>query len=124
MILFGNKIDKDKEEQQVTKEEAEKFAQENNLTYFENSAKTKEGIIEGFDYLINKAYESIKGKSVHEEEQNKVINLEENKEEKEENNSKEEIVEVTSGCFGRKKKKKKKGDIKNNNKNKSKEKAK
>ena len=124
MILFGNKIDKDKNEWKVTKEEAEKFAKENNLTYFETSAKTKEGIEEGFDYLINKVYENIIGNSVHEEEENKVINLEENKEEEKEENSKEEIVEVTSGCFGRKKKKKKKADKKNNNKNKNKEKAK
>ena len=54
MVLFGNKIDLEEEQRQIKKEEAEQFAQENNLIYFETSAKTKQGIVEGFDYLINK----------------------------------------------------------------------
>ena len=103
MVLFGNKIDLEEEQRQIKKEEAEQFAQENNLIYFETSAKTKQGIVEGFDYLINKAYEDIIRSMSHKEEENKVITLEENKDVEN-----EEIVEVKSGCFGKKKIKKKK----------------
>ena len=117
MVLFGNKIDVEEEQRQIKKEEAEQFAQENNLIYFETSAKTKQGIVEGFDYLINKAYEDIIRSMPHKEEENKVITLEENKDVEN-----EEIVEVKSGCFGKKKIKKKKVDKKSKNKNKEKSK--
>ena len=106
LVLFGNKIDKDKSTWEVTREEAEKFAQENNLAYFETSAKTKEGLDEGFAYLVNEAYEKIKGVNPNNEEakENNVIILE-NKEEEED--EKEEYEEVRTGCFGKKKKVKK-----------------
>ena len=61
IVLFGNKIDKKEDERQVTKEEAEKFAAENKLKYFEASAKLKIGITEGFDYIGNLAYEKYEG---------------------------------------------------------------
>ena len=68
IVLFLNKIDIEGEKKQIKKEEAEKFNQENNLIYFETSAKTKQGIEKGFDYIINKAYENIIVINVHIEE--------------------------------------------------------
>ena len=54
IILFGNKCDLP--ERQVTKEEAEIFAKQNNLPYFETSAKEKININEGFGKIANEAY--------------------------------------------------------------------
>ena len=54
IVLFGNKCDM--EEREVSKEEAEKFAKEHNLSYFETSAKTKININEGFSKVANEAY--------------------------------------------------------------------
>jgi len=54
LILFGNKCDL--AEREVTKEEAEKFAEENNLVYLETSAKAKININEGFKLIANDAY--------------------------------------------------------------------
>ena len=55
VVLFGNKADlKDKIE--ITSEEAKKYAEKNGLIYFETSAKTKQGINEGFSYIANQAY--------------------------------------------------------------------
>ena len=62
LVLFGNKIDKDKSEWKVTPEEIEKLVEDNKLTYFETSAKTKKGIIEGFDYIVNIAYDKVETK--------------------------------------------------------------
>ena len=55
IILFGNKCEL--EERAVTKEEAEKFAKENNIPYIETSAKSGINIDEGFSMIINDAYE-------------------------------------------------------------------
>ena len=56
VVIFGNMIDKDKEEWEVTSEEAKEVAKKLNLPYFETSAKTKQGINEGFSYIIEEAY--------------------------------------------------------------------
>ena len=48
-IIIGNKIDLSRE---VSKEEAEKFASENNVVYFETSAKDNKGIPESIRYLV------------------------------------------------------------------------
>ena len=58
IILFGNKIDMPRE---ITKEEAEKFAREHNLKYFETSAIQNIGIQEGFMEIINDAYDKFEG---------------------------------------------------------------
>ena len=50
IYLIGNRID---EEREVDKEEAMKFAKENNLRYFETSCKTGEGVEDFFNDLIN-----------------------------------------------------------------------
>ena len=111
LVLFGNKIDRDKDEWEVTKEEAKKFAEERNLTYFETSAKTKEGLKEGFSYIVNEAYEKIKGNS---NANNNVIVLENKEEENEGENNKDNVkqeveeIKTSTGCFGWRKKKKKK----------------
>ena len=111
LVLFGNKIDRDKDEWEVTKEEAKKFAEERNLTYFETSAKTKEGLKEGFSYIVNEAYEKIKGNS---NTNNNVIVLENKEEENEGENNKDNVkqeveeIKTSTGCFGWRKKKKKK----------------
>lgn len=55
-VLAGNKIDIKKD--QVTLEEAEKFASENGMLSFRTSAKTKEGIDNVFTELLNKIIES------------------------------------------------------------------
>ena len=61
LVLFGNKIDLDQSLRQVTPEEIKKFCNEKNLTYFETSAKTKQGINDGFNYIVNEAYEKAQG---------------------------------------------------------------
>ena len=111
LVLFGNKIDRDKNEWEVTQEEAKKFAEEKNLTYFETSAKTKVGLKEGFSYIVNEAYEKIKGNS---NANNNVIVLENKEEENEGENNKDNVkqeveeIKTSTGCFGWRKKKKKK----------------
>ena len=53
LILFGNKIDKDKSEWKVTNEEINKFVEEKKLNYFEVSAKHGIGIKTGINYIVN-----------------------------------------------------------------------
>jgi len=94
LILFANKIDLDKELWTIKEEEIIEFANEKKLVYFKTSAKTKEGINEGFAHIINDAYERIKARA--ENEQKIVLKQKESNE-----------VEEKPGCFGKKKKKKK-----------------
>ena len=61
LVLFGNKADLT-EKRQVTSEEAKKYAEDNKLVYFETSAKTKQGIFEGFSYIANQTYKRAKQK--------------------------------------------------------------
>ena len=100
LILLGNKIDIEKDQWQVTTEEAKAFAEKMKLPYFETSAKTKQGINEGFSYIVNETYEKVKGKN------NGNIDIEDDK------------PEEKSGCFGKKKKKNKNEDKKKKNKEK------
>ena len=58
IILFGNKIDLPRE---ISKEEAEKFARDHNLKYFETSAFQNIGIQEGFMEIINDVYDKFEG---------------------------------------------------------------
>ena len=51
ICLIGNKIDKENK-REVSKEEANKYAKENNFQYFEVSAKTGQGIKSLFDEVI------------------------------------------------------------------------
>ena len=105
LVLFGNKVDMDKEKWEVTKEEAEQYAKKMNLQYFETSAKTKQGLDEGFSFIVNKAYDTAKAQ------QGIIIDDDEQKEEED---------EYVNGCFGKKKKKKKKNKDKDGSKDKEK----
>ena len=105
LVLLGNKIDKIKEEWEVTKEEAEKYAKSLNLAYFETSAKTKQGLNDAFSFIVNKAYDKVKIQNG--------INLEEEEE-------KEDEYEYVNGCFGKKKRRKKKNKGKEGDKDKNK----
>ena len=71
IVLFGNKCDKD--ERVVTTEEIQKFVKENNLTYYETSAKIKKGYSEGFEKLANDAYDRYTGNTgIKLEDKNKI----------------------------------------------------
>ena len=61
VILLGNKVDNDNSKWEVTREEAQRFAKEKLLTYFETSAKLRQGINEAFEYIANVAYEKYEG---------------------------------------------------------------
>ena len=54
IILFGNKVDVDKEKWSLNEIEIGSFAKENNLEYFEISAKNRKGIDKGSSYLAKK----------------------------------------------------------------------
>ena len=57
IILFGNKIDIDKDKWEIISEEATKFAKEKGFAYFETSAKTKEKINQGILFITNRIYD-------------------------------------------------------------------
>ena len=59
IVLFGNKVDMDNYNLEITSEEASKFAKEKGFAYFETSAKTGQGINEGLSYLVNKIYDKL-----------------------------------------------------------------
>ena len=61
LVLFGNKADLNKETWEVTKEEAEEFAKNSNMKFFETSARTRQGIEEGFASIANDIYTRLKG---------------------------------------------------------------
>ena len=77
VIIVGNKIDKERE---VSQEDANNFAKENGITYFEVSAKTGEGVKESFIYIVNKCVQSKEEKG--EEMYNRKIDIKEEKEKK------------------------------------------
>ena len=52
IIIIGNKIDMEGM-RDITKEDASKFAKENNYKYFETSAKTGQGVDEAIRDLVN-----------------------------------------------------------------------
>ena len=55
-ILFGNKVDINKEKWAITEEEIEGFVKKEGLEYFDVSAKNKIGIVKGFNFLANTIY--------------------------------------------------------------------
>ena len=57
LYLIANKIDVESEVRQVTKEEAEKFANNKNAKYFETSALKNEGINEAFEEIFKDIYQ-------------------------------------------------------------------
>ena len=99
IVLFGNKNDNSKEKWQVTIEEAQEFAKNINLKFFETSAKTKFGINEGLSYIVNETYDKIE----------KMID---NKSNNFELNGIRNEYEYVNGCFGKNKRRKKKNKAK------------
>lgn len=60
IMLIGNKSDLERNKRQVTREEAERFAQENDIPLFmETSAKSAENVEEAFVKTAEKVYEKI-----------------------------------------------------------------
>jgi len=95
LILFGNKADEDQKKWQVTREEAERFAEKLNMKYFETSGYKKIGLQEGFSSIVNDIYNKYKGGK---EDIGGGGGVE----------IKKDDDEYVTGCFGKKKKKKKK----------------
>ena len=61
--MFANKIDLPKDKWEVTSEEISEFAQRYELVYFETSAITKKGIMEGISYIANEIYVKVENKN-------------------------------------------------------------
>ena len=60
IALFGNKSDEEISNWEVTNEEINELTKKYNLKYFEVSAKTKKGINEGFEYIVNEVYDQFR----------------------------------------------------------------
>ena len=60
LCLVGNKCDVSAEERKISKIQGENFAKENNMLFFETSAKTGEGVPELFVTIANKVFEVLK----------------------------------------------------------------
>ena len=57
IVLIGNKIDNENQ-RKISKEQGEKLANDYNVTFFETSAKTGQGINESVFYLVQKIVEN------------------------------------------------------------------
>ena len=57
LCLVGNKCDVSAEERKIPKIQGENFAKENNMLFFETSAKTGEGVTDLFVTIANKVFE-------------------------------------------------------------------
>ena len=60
LCLVGNKCDVSAEERKIPKIQGENFAKENNMLFFETSAKTGEGVTDLFVTIANKVFELLK----------------------------------------------------------------
>ena len=60
LYLVGNKSDVSNEERKISKEKGKKFAEDNNMIFFETSAKTGEGVKELFVNVASQVYEQLK----------------------------------------------------------------
>lgn len=61
VVLVGNKCDLENNQRQVTREEGEKFAKDNDIPLFlETSAKSAENVEEVFRMTAENVYEKIK----------------------------------------------------------------
>ena len=85
IIIIGNKIDMD-DMRDINKEEADKFAKENDYKYFEASAKTGEGVDEAFREIVNQILDnSDKLEEIKEERKSIKIQEEPNNKQKKKN---------------------------------------
>ena len=64
LCLVGNKCDLPSDDRKVSKIQGENYAKENNLIFFETSAKSGEGITELFNTIGNKIYEASKANRI------------------------------------------------------------
>ena len=62
LVLFGNKIDKPKDQWEITRDEINEYVEQKKLAYFETSAKDNIGIDEGLIHVANEAYEKLESK--------------------------------------------------------------
>ena len=60
LCLVGNKCDVSQDERKVSTIKGKNFAQENNMIFYETSAKTGEGVKDLFVTIANKVYEQMK----------------------------------------------------------------
>ena len=60
LCLVGNKCDVNEDERKVSTNKGKNFADENNMLFFETSAKNGDGVKDLFVTIANKAYESFK----------------------------------------------------------------
>ena len=60
LCLVGNKCDVNLNERKITSQKGKNFAQDNNMIFFETSAKTGEGVKDLFVTIANKVYEQQK----------------------------------------------------------------
>ena len=60
LCLVGNKSDVSQEDRKVSTAKGKNFAQENNMIFYETSAKTGDGIKDLFVTIANKVYEQMK----------------------------------------------------------------
>ena len=60
LCLVGNKCDVSNDERRVSTAQGKKFAQDNNMIFYETSAKTGEGVTNLFVTIANKVYEQQK----------------------------------------------------------------
>ena len=98
-VLCGNKLDL-KNKRQVSFEEAEKFAQNHNLTYVETSAISGEGIKKLFDVITHSFYDGGNNLANESQIKDKPIILDNEA-------PKEEKIIIKKSCCGKSKKKKK-----------------
>ena len=98
-VLCGNKLDL-KNKRQVSFEEAEKFAQNHNLTYIETSAISGEGIKKLFDVITHSFYDGGNNLANESQIKDKPIILDNEA-------PKEEKIILKKSCCGKSKKKKK-----------------
>ena len=60
LCLVGNKCDVSNDERRISTAQGKKFAQDNNMIFYETSAKTGEGVTNLFVTIANKVYEQQK----------------------------------------------------------------
>ena len=60
LFLVGNKCDVNDEERKVAKNKGKKFAEDNNMLFYETTAKTGAGVKELFGEVASKVYEQLK----------------------------------------------------------------
>ena len=60
LCLVGNKCDVNQEDRKITNFKGKNYAQENNMIFFETSAKTGEGVKDLFVTIANKVYKQMK----------------------------------------------------------------